>query len=85
MEEALAIIAGTREGALAIAEELAFHQVLGNGSAIHRHKGSIAAGAQIVDESRGQFLAAARLTRDMNRRLASRHPVDKSAHLLDCR
>ena len=38
LEEALPILGGAGESALAVAEKLAFHERLGNGAAVHRHE-----------------------------------------------
>src|SRR5688500_14223359 len=79
--EAVAVLAGAGEGALLVAEELALHQVLGNGAAVHRHERLVAARAVLVDQARGELLAAARLARDVDRRLGARQLADQLAHL----
>ena len=57
----LAGFAGACKGAALIAEQLAFHEVVGNGRAVDCHKGAVRAVAFIVDGLYKQFLAGARL------------------------
>ena len=42
-----------------MAEQFVFDQVVGQGAAVDRDEGFVAAPAQVVDGARGQFLAAA--------------------------
>ena len=48
------------ERALAVAEELAFHQVLRDRAAVHREERAVAARALLMDQARRELLAAAR-------------------------
>jgi hypothetical protein len=80
LEEAFPIGVGAGEGALAGAEELALHQVLGDRPAVDRHEGR-RRGAELVDHPRRALLAAARFARDEDRRLAAGQLLDQRAHL----
>jgi hypothetical protein len=82
LEETVAVGVGTGEGALAIAEELALHQVLGDRPAVHRHERLVAAGALLMDEPGGEFLAAAGFAGDVDGGLAPRELLDHVAHVL---
>jgi hypothetical protein len=82
LEESVAIGLGAREGALAIAEELALHQVLGDRAAVDGDERLLAARAVEMDHARGELLAAAGLAVDENGRLALGKAVDQPAHLL---
>ena len=70
------------EGPFAIPEELAFHQGLGNRSAVDRHERRVAARAFKMHQARRQFLAAARLAADVDGGLAARELVYHLARLL---
>ena len=59
LKETVAVFGGAGEGALAIAEELGFHQRFRNGAAVDRDKGLVGASALGMNVARGQFLAAA--------------------------
>ena len=72
LEESVAIAFGAGERALAVAEELAFHQVLGNRAAVDRHERMLGARAAQMDHARGKLLAAAGFAGDEHRRLALR-------------
>jgi hypothetical protein len=67
---------GTGEAALAVAEELALHQLAGDRAAVDGHEGTIGARPALVDESRDQFFAGAGLARDVYGRLAARDLPD---------
>ena len=79
-----ALLVGDRAGeaALLVAEQLAFHQLGGDGAAVHRHERPVAARAGVVNQVRDQFLAGAGLAIDMYRRLAARDALDHFAQLL---
>jgi hypothetical protein len=85
LEEAVPVVLGAGEGALAVAEELAFHQVFRDRAAVDRHEGAGGAGAAAVDQAGAQFLAAAGFAGDVDRRLAARQLFDHGAHLLHAR
>jgi len=80
LEEAVPVAVGAGERALAVAEELALHQVFRDGAAIDGHERSGRPGAQLVDQARRQFLAAARFAGDVDRGLAARDALDHTAH-----
>ena len=82
LKETVAIGLRTRERALAVTEELAFHQVLGDGAAVHRDERELGPRALEVNHPRCEFLAAPRLAIDEHRRLTLRQPVDHPADLL---
>src|SRR5207244_13397447 len=65
LADAAAISAG--EGALLVAEQLAFEQVLGNGRAVQRQERRLGTWAMLIDGAGDQFLAGAALARDENR------------------
>ena len=52
---------GTGEGALFVAEELAFQQPQGNGCAVYFDEGALFEGTQIMDRARDQLLPRSRL------------------------
>ena len=68
---------GVREGALLIAEQFAFHEVLGDGAAIHRHKGPIAAGAVCMNGLCRQTFSRARFTADQDGGIGWGHVLNK--------
>jgi hypothetical protein len=78
----VAIGLGAGERALAIAEELAFHQVLGNRAAIDGDERKLRARRLRVDQPRGELLAASRFAVDEHRRLTAREAIDQRAHVL---
>jgi len=47
------------EGALAVAEEFALHQLPGYGAAVHRHEGPVGTRTLRMNHARDQFLAGA--------------------------
>ena len=61
LKEALAVFVGAGEGPFAIAKELGLQQLLGDGAAVHGHKGLGRALAHLVDGPRHQLLARAAL------------------------
>ena len=85
LEQAGLVGHGAGEAALAVAEKLAFHQLGRNGAAVDRHKGLICPRAECVDAPGDQFLAAARLAADVQRRLAACQFANLSAQALDGR
>ena len=81
LEKAVALLVRAGKGALAVPEELAFHQVLGNRTAIHRDEGLLAPRAIAMDQAGRELLAAAGFARDVDRRLRSGELADQFAHL----
>ena len=73
---------GAGERALLVAEEFAFHQILGNRAAIDRHERRVAARPLQVHQARRELLAAAGFAADVDRRLAARQLVDHLPRLL---
>ena len=71
----LAIPLGAGEGALDVTEDLALHQVMGNGGAVERYEGLLAAGAALVNGLCAHLLAGAALPRDEDGRLARRRAL----------
>ena len=63
-----------REGALLVPEELALHEVLGNGSAVDGDEGPFLAAAGVVQEPGQQLLAGSRLPEQVDRNLGCRDP-----------
>src|SRR5260370_40108424 len=72
---------GPGEAAALVAEQLAFHELGGDGAAVRRYEGSVAAGSRLMDEFRDQFLPGAGLARYVDRGLAARHAVDHLTQL----
>ncbi|EGY01559.1 hypothetical protein AZA_55281 [Nitrospirillum viridazoti Y2] len=66
------------EGALHMAEDLTFQQVLGDGGAVDGDEGMIAAGAAAVDGIGRQLLARAALAREEDAGPAGRHAFDQA-------
>src|SRR5689334_13033457 len=85
MEEARAVLLRAGKGALAIAEELALHQGLGDRAAVHRHERALAPRPHLMDLPRGELLAAAGFAGDVDRRLGARELADHLAHLHEAR
>src|SRR5262249_57132615 len=83
LKEAVAVALGSGKCAFLVTEELALHQVLGDGAAVDRDEGPLAPRALAVDQPRGELLAAAGFARDVYRRLAPGELLDQRAHLLD--
>ncbi len=85
LEKPVAVALGARECAFLVTEELALHQVFGNGAAIDRHEGLVAPRPLAMDETSSEFLAASGLAGDVDRGLAARELLDHQAHLFDPR
>src|SRR5579883_875526 len=56
LEKSLAVVIGAGEGPLAMAEELALNEVLGQGTAVDRDEGPVGAPALVVEAARDQLL-----------------------------
>ena len=69
-EASLALLQRAGECALLVTEQLAFHQGLGQGSAVNRDKRLLAARAQCVQLARNQLLAGSALAEDQHGRVA---------------
>src|SRR5690606_37153598 len=82
LEEAVAVGVDSGECALAIAEELAFHQRLRNGAAVHCDEGLVPPRAVQMNQARRHLLAAARLPAHVDGRLAAGELGDDSPCLL---
>lgn len=67
---------GAGEGPLLVAEQLAFHQRLGQRTAIHGHERPFAPRAQRMHVARDQLLARARLAQDEHVGIAGRDEAD---------
>ena len=74
---------GAGERALAMAEQFALDQVLGQRAAIDRHKGHLGPKALVVHSPGGQFLAGARVAEDQDGRVGGRHLGDQLSHTFD--
>src|SRR2546428_297234 len=85
LEEAVAVLPGAGERALLVAEELALHEVFRDRAAVHGNKRLVAARAVLVDQARGELLAAARFARDIHRRLGAGELADQLADLRERR
>ncbi|MNS71991.1 hypothetical protein D3C72_1053870 [compost metagenome] len=70
---------GAGEAALAVAEELALHQLGGDGATVDRHERPGRACTLCVDGACDQFLAHPGLAQDVDRRLAARDLADGGA------
>ncbi len=57
---------GTGERAPLVPEQLALHQLLGNGGAVDAHEGAVAAEALLVNGPRDQLLPGSRLAGDQH-------------------
>ena len=73
---------GAGERALAMAEQLAFDHVLGNGRAVDLHEHLVPPQALGVDGPRHQFLARARFAVDQDATISRRHQSDLLAQRL---
>ena len=82
LNQSLLVADRTGEAAALMAEKLAFHELGGNGPAVDRHEGTVAARAGLVDELRHQFLAGAGFAGYVHRRLAARDARDHFAQVL---
>ena len=65
-----------------MSEQLTFDQMLRQGRAIDRHKGRAGSRAELVDGSRGQFLAGSAFAADQHGSGARGHSLDQREHLL---
>jgi hypothetical protein len=83
LEEAFAVLLGAGEGPLAVAKELGFQQLLGDGAAVDGNEGAFGPHADIVDGPRHQLFAGAGFAPEHDRRHAACHLFDQVAHLLD--
>src|SRR5215203_135890 len=79
-ELAGAVAVGPREGAAAVAEELALDQRVRDGGAVHGHEGSPDPVAQLVDAARHQLLAGAGLAADQHAGRGRPHPLQGVEH-----
>ncbi len=75
---------GAAEAAFAMTEEFAFHEFGRNGAAVHRYERFVDARTLLVDQPRYKLLAAARLTADVDRRLAAGQLADLTAQGTHC-
>ena len=82
LDQSLFVAHRTGEAAALVPEELAFHELGGNGAAIDRDERAVAARAGLVNEFRHQFLAGARLAENMHGRLAARDARNHLAQVL---
>jgi len=55
-DKTVVVAHGSRERALRVAEQLAFHQLIGNRSAVDRHEGALQPRAPLVNQPRDYFL-----------------------------
>ena len=85
LDEAGLVCHGAREAAFLMAEELAFHELGRDRSAIDRHERAFAPRAGFVNHARHQLLAGAGLARDVHGRLAPGHLGDHRTHALQGR
>ena len=72
----------SRKRPLLVPENLALHQRLGNGRAVHRHKGLGPPRTQLMDGARRQLLPRAALPDDQHRGHRGRHLLDQRKHAL---
>ena len=79
LEQPDAMLVGPGERPLAMAEQLAFDQVLRQGAAIDRHQRHFRPQALIVQRPGDQFLARARLAHDQHGRIGGGHLGDQAA------
>ncbi len=82
LEEALPVHVGAGEGPLAMSEQLALDEVLGQGPAVHRDEGTVGSAALVVQVPRDQFLAGAGLAQDHHGRVGRGDRLDQPADLL---
>ncbi|MNZ11188.1 hypothetical protein D3C78_280510 [compost metagenome] len=74
---------GTGEGALLMAEELAFQQFRRDGAAVDRHERRFAALGMVVQVARHHFLAGAGFAEDQHAGVGVGHLLHHLPHLLD--
>jgi hypothetical protein len=67
LEAPLALDGSPRERTLLVAEELALHQIGGDGRAVHAHERPLGTGRQLVDGAGHELLARPVLAQDENR------------------
>jgi len=82
LEAPLSPLDGAGEGALLVAEQLAFEQRLGQRGAVDAHQGPAAAGGVLVDRLGHQLFAGAGLAGDEHRRVAAGHAADELVNRL---
>ena len=82
LELADALPLGPGEGALFVAEQLAFQQVLRDGGAVDGQEGLIGTAAVLVQGAGDQLLARPAFAQDEHVDILRRHPADGLAHLL---
>src|SRR5690606_5849182 len=82
LHQALLVRDGTREAPALVPEELAFHELGGNRTAVHGDERPFAPRAAFVNQPGHQLLAGARLAIDVYGRLAARDARDHLAKLL---
>ena len=82
VDQSLLVRHGAREAALLVAEQFAFHQLGRDRAAVDRHERPVVPRPRVVDQPRDQFLAGARVARDVDRRLAARDLGDHLPQLL---
>lgn len=82
LELADALSIGAGEGALLVAEQLAFQQRFGNGGAIDGEKMPMRAFAVMVNSASHQFLARAALAQNQHRDILRRDAANALVHLL---
>src|SRR5439155_193572 len=80
LEEALAVLGGAREGAAAVAEELALEQPLGERGTVDGDEEVVAARSAGVDGACHQLLAGAGLAREEDRSARAGDPADQLEH-----
>ena len=81
-EAPLAVADGVGEGALDVAEELGFEQLLGDCAAVDRDQHPLGTTAVVVERPGDELLAGAALSRDQHRAVGVRHLLDDGEHPL---
>src|SRR5580658_1070712 len=76
LELADAAAVGAGEGALLVAEQLTFQEVLGNSSAIQGQEWGICPRTVLTDGASDQLLAGAAFAGDEHHHVLGRHPAD---------
>lgn len=79
---AAAALDGAREGAFFVPEQFAFDEGFGHGGAVDGDKGTVAAGAELVEGARGEFLSGAGFTRNQDCGGRGRDLADERKDLL---
>src|SRR5690606_33517483 len=80
LDEPDLVVDCTGESALAVAEELALHELGGYRAAVHGHERAVPPRPALVDHAGHELLAGAGLAGDVHGRLAAGHLVDHLAH-----